>query len=156
MRGLGLLGVALVACSAGSGGGAGVDGGEAGAVAQCVSGALVLDGPSPGVPHGTYATSNVQAGPNVFAATLPAGGSIELDWSGDATSGPVTVTGSVTVATDDASLEEWCIYAPSTVRIAGGVGRVELTVQPAVGGQCDGLSPGSSGQQAVACFDPAS
>jgi hypothetical protein len=156
MRSLGWLGLALVACSAGSSGGAGSGGGaEAGAMVQCVRGALVLDGSSPGVPHGTYATSNVQPAPGGYAASLPAGGSIELAWSGDATSAPVAVTGTVTVATDDAALEQWCIYAPSTVRIAGGVGRLDLNVQLAVGGQCQGPSPGG-GAQAVACFDPAS
>ena len=154
MRGLGLLGVALVACGGSSSGGAGADGGADGAVAQCLSGMLVLGGSSPAVPHGTYAMSNVQGGASAFSATLPAGGDIELSWSGDPTSGPVTVTGTLTLPTEGAGLTQWCIYPPSSLQMTARSGHLQLTMQPSLGNVCSGLS-GATGDAAVACFDRA-
>jgi hypothetical protein len=152
-RPLEFLGVALVACSGSSSGGAGVDGGGDGAVAQCLSGMLVLGGSSPAVPHGTYALSNVQGGTSAFSATLPAGGDIELAWSGDPTSGPVAVTGTLNLPTEGAGLTQWCIYPPSSLQTTGRAGHLQLTMQPSLGSVCSGLS-GATGDAAIACFEP--
>ncbi len=108
-----------------------VDAGADGEGAECVAASLVLSGPAAQAPHGTYGLSNVVTSTSSFSATLPAGGSLAISWSGDATAGPVVVTGRMLIPPDDGGpAAAWCIYAPSTLTLQGHAGRLDLRVLP--------------------------
>ena len=155
MNRLALATISVVACSVSSTGGSPAGGGDAAGIPACQPGMLVLDGASAQVPHGAYAMSNVVITGTDFSATLPAGGSLELSWSGDATAGPVTVTGKMVIPADDErSPSGWCIYAPSTLQVSGKTGALELSMEPPTGNACQG--PAGTIAQATGCIDFAS
>ncbi len=123
--GFGLVSV-VVACSSSSGAGAGAaDAGDAGI--SCMPGTLVMGGPLAQTPHGVYAMSNAALTGSGFSATLPAGGSVQLEWTGDATSGPVSVDGTIVVPMEGTT-QSWCVSKASTVRVSGGVGTLQLRI----------------------------
>jgi hypothetical protein len=156
MRLLALSTIALAACGASSSGGSPAGSRDAQAMPTCQHGMLVLDGASTSVPHGAYAMTNVVITSTDFSATLPAGGSIELSWTGDATAGPVTVMGKMYLASEDAGPPAgWCIYAPSTLQVSGGSGALELSMEPPTVNACDGPG-GMVAQAATGCIDFAS
>jgi hypothetical protein len=132
MRGI-LLAAAgvVVACSGGSRSGSAstADAGDAGVT--CLPGTLALGGPLAQTPHGTYALSSAALTSSGFSASLPAGGSVSLEWSGDATSGPVSVDGTLVIPVEDAT-QTWCVSGASTVQVSGGRGILQL--QLATGG----------------------
>ena len=158
--GFGLAGL-VVACSSSSGGGSGAaDGGDAGIA--CMPGTLAVGGPAAQAPHGVYAMSNTALTASGFSATLPAGGSVQLEWAGDATSGPVSVDGTI-VLPMEGTTQSWCVSNASTVRVAGNVGTLQLrmatgadvVVEP--DGSCVDMADGGvqlpvATVAAVACF----
>lgn len=130
MRGFGLRAPGLVsvvvACSSSSGGGVGAaDAGDAGAA--CMPGAFVMGGPLAQTPHGVYAMSNTALTASGFSATLPAGGSVQLAWTGDATSGPVSVDGTI-ILPMEGTTQSWCVSNASTVRVSGNLGMLQLRI----------------------------
>jgi hypothetical protein len=159
MRVLALSTIALVACSAcsaSSSGGSPAASSDAEAVPTCLHGMLVLDGASNSVPHGAYAMTNVVITSSDFSATLPAGGSLELSWTGDATAGPVTVTGKMYLPSEDEGPPSgWCVYAPSTLQVSGNSGALELSMEPPTVNACDGPA-GMVALAATGCIDFAS
>ena len=155
MRMLALVSMAVAGCSSSSGSGGASGGGDAAAAATCQAGMLVIDGTSAGSPHGAYALSNAQTAGTDFSATLPAGGSVALSWSGDATAGPVAVTGKLFIPADDEGPPAtWCIYAPSTLRISGADGILDMNMLPAANDICEGAGSATA-VTAAACFDSA-
>ncbi len=126
MRGLLLAAIAVAACSSGSNGGsAKADAGDAGVT--CLPGTLALGGPLAQTPHGTYALSNTALTASGFSASLPAGGSVLLEWTGDPTSGPVSVDGTIVVPMEGTT-QSWCVSKSSTVRVSGSRGALELRI----------------------------
>ncbi|HEX8790019.1 MAG TPA: hypothetical protein VF765_03650 [Polyangiaceae bacterium] len=159
--GLGLASSVMLACSSSSGGGAGAaTAGDAGVT--CMPGTLAIGGPLGQTPHGVYALSDTALTASGFSATLPAGGSVQLEWTGDATSGPVQVDGMI-VLPMESTTQSWCVANTSTVRVAGTVGTLRLrvatgsdvTVEP--NGSCVDVADGGgqvpvATDSAVACF----
>jgi hypothetical protein len=95
---------------------------------MCVTASLSLLGPAQ-TPNGTYELRNVSMTSASFSATLPSGGSLELDWNGDPTSGPVAITGQIAIPSEDASTPTiWCVDSPSTLQIQGSEGTLVLTM----------------------------
>jgi hypothetical protein len=149
--GFGLVGV-VVACSSSSGGASGAaDAGNAGVT--CLPGTLALGGPLAQTPHGVYALSNAALTSSGFSAMLPAGGSVQLAWSGDASSGPVAVDGTIVIPAE----------GTSTVSVSGSRGTLQLrlatgtdvAVQP--DGSCvemadSGVTFPVATEAATACF----
>lgn len=89
----------------------------------------MLSGPTARTPHGSFLLSHVTLTSASFSASLPLGGSIQLDWTGDATAGAVPITGQLAVPSEGAGTPTiWCIDTPSTLRIAGVNGSLALTV----------------------------
>jgi hypothetical protein len=114
----------LSGCSSGGSGGSGAsDAGDAGVT--CPAGTLALGGPPGPTPHGIYLLGNASLTSTGFSATLPAGGSVLLEWSGDATSGPVPVDGTLVVPLEGTT-QSWCISSASTLRVSGTHGTLQL------------------------------
>jgi hypothetical protein len=157
MRGVITLAVGVLACgcsSSKSSGSTGPDGGDAGP--SCGPDELVLEGPTAETPHGYYTLSDVSLTNDAFSAVLPGGGEIQLSWSGDATSGPVSVFGQIAVATGPTTMSSWCLASPSTLQIRGTIGTLDLRVL-ASDGACDAVNDaGSDYESIVACFDTSS
>jgi hypothetical protein len=121
--GFGLASV-MVACSSSTGGASGaVDAGDAGVT--CPPGTMALGGSLTQTPHGVYALSNTSLTSSGLSATLPAGGSVLLQWSGDATSGPVSVDGTLVIPLEGMT-QSWCVSRASTVRVSGTRGTLQL------------------------------
>jgi hypothetical protein len=128
MRGLLLAsaGCVIVGCSSSGSAGSGVaDAGDAGVT--CLPGTLTLGGPLAQTPHGVYALSNAALTSSGFSATLPAGGSVQLEWNGDATSRPVSVDGMIFIPAEGTT-QSWCVAGASTVRVTGTRGTLQLQV----------------------------
>lgn len=124
MRGFVLAAVAVAACSSGSSGASAAAGaGDAGVT--CLPGTLALGGPLAQTPHGTYALSNTALTASGFSASLPAGGSVLLEWTGDATSGPVPVDGTLVVPMEGTT-QSWCVSKSSTVSVTRSRGTLQL------------------------------
>jgi hypothetical protein len=124
MRGLLFVCAAVVGCSGGSSGRSGAaDAGDAGVT--CLAGTLTLGGSVAQTPHGVYAVSNTALTSSGFSATLPAGGSVALEWNGDATSGPVSVDGMIVIPVEGTT-QSWCVAGASTVRVSGTRGTLQL------------------------------
>jgi hypothetical protein len=135
MRGFGLrapgFGFAsvMVACASSSGGASGAaDAGDAGVT--CLPGTMALGGSHAETPHGIYALSNTSLTSTGLSATLPAGGSVLLEWNGDATSGPVSVDGTLVLPVEGTP-QSWCVSGASTVLVSGT--RATLQLQLATG-----------------------
>jgi len=134
MRGFGLrapgfgLASIVVACSSSSGGSGAADAGDAGVA--CVAGTLTLGGALAQTPHGVFALSNTSLTSSGFSATLPAGGSVQLEWNGDATSGPVSVDGTLVIPVEGTT-QSWCVSGASRVRLAGMNGTLQLQLATA-------------------------
>lgn len=123
--GFGLASV-VVGCSSSSGGGSAAAGaGDAGVT--CLPGTLAIGGPLSRTPHGVYELSDVALTANGFSASLPAGGSVLLTWTGDATSGPVSVDGTLLLPVEGAT-QSWCVSGSSTVRVNGNSGTLQLRI----------------------------
>jgi len=149
----------IAGCSSGSSGGSGAaDAGEAGVT--CGAGTMALGGPIDQTPHGTYLLGNTSLTSTGFSATLPAGGSVLLEWSGDATSGPVSVDGTLVIPVEGATVS-WCVSSASTVRVSGTHGTLQLqlatgaVVEP--DGTCKQIEDGGSQlpvstEAAAGCF----
>jgi hypothetical protein len=152
-----LAGLLVCACSSGGSGGAGDSGPGFDAGVTCGPGQLVLMGPAPDTPHGYYALANISLTSGSFNAMLPGGGSIELSWNGDATMNTVSVIGQLSIATGPTSMSPWCLASPSTLRIQGSVGTLDLRALPEAGGVCEATNDAGSDYEAiVGCFDIAS
>lgn len=160
MRGLLLAAAAVASCSSSSGGSGAADAGDAGIT--CLPGTLTLGGPAVQTPHGVYALGNAALSASGFSATLPAGGSVLLEWNGDATSGPVPVDGTMVIPVEGAT-QSWCVSIASTVHVSGSRGTLQLriatgsdvVVEP--DGSCvemddAGLQLPATTQPATACF----
>jgi len=67
----------------------------------------------------------------------------------------VTVAGRMYLPSDEEGPPvPWCIYPPSTLRVSGPEGKLDLRILPATSDLCEGaLGPT---EQASACFDLAS
>lgn len=151
----------VVACSSSSGGASGAaDAGDAGVT--CLAGTLALGGPVAQTPHGVYALSSASLTSSGFSAMLPAGGSVQLAWNGDATAGPVAVDGTLVIPTEG-TMQSWCVSNASTVSVSGNGGTLQLRiatgadvlVQP--DGSCAemddaGMDLPVATEQATACF----
>ena len=158
--GLGLVGM-VVACSSSSSGGAGAaSAGDAGMT--CMPGTLAIGGPLGQTPHGVYAMTDTALTASGFSATLPAGGSVQLEWTGDATSGPVQVDGMI-VLPMESTTQSWCVANTSTVRVSGTVGTLQLRIATSAdvavepSGSCVDVADGGgqvpvTTDAAVACF----
>jgi len=115
---------AIAGCSSsGSGGSGAANAGDAGVT--CLAGTMAFGGPIAQTPHGTYALSNTSLTSTGFSATLPAGGNVLLAWSGDATSGPVSVDGTIVIPVEGAT-QSWCVSSASTVSVSGMHGTLQL------------------------------
>jgi len=115
---------AIAGCSSSKSGGSGAaSAGDAGVT--CLAGTMALGGPLARTPHGTYALGNTSLTSTGFSATLPAGGSVLLEWSGDATSGPVSVDGTIVIPVEGAT-QSWCVSSASTVSVSGLRGTLQL------------------------------
>jgi hypothetical protein len=148
----------IAGCGSGSGGSGAADAGDAGVT--CLAGTMALGGPLAQTPHGTYALGNTSLTSTGFSATLPAGGSVLLEWSGDATSGPVSVDGTLVIPVEGAT-QSWCVSSASTVRVSGMLGTLQLqlatgaVVEP--DGTCKQIEDGGaqlpvSTEAAAGCF----
>jgi hypothetical protein len=152
-----LVGLLVCACSSGGTGGAGDSGANFDSGVTCGPGQLALMGPGPDTPHGYYGLANVALTSGAFSAMLPGGGSIELSWTGDATTDTVSVIGQLSIATGPTTMSPWCLASPSSLRIRGSVGTLDLRAIPEVEGVCDATNDaGSDYESIVGCFDVAS
>jgi hypothetical protein len=88
---------------------------------------MALGGPLAQTPHGIYALSNTTLTASGLSATLPAGGSVQLEWSGDATSGPVAVDGTLVIPVEGTT-QSWCVSSASTVRVTGTHGTLQMRI----------------------------
>jgi hypothetical protein len=163
MRGLVLVAAAVFGCSGSSSGGSGAaDAGDAGV--SCLPGTLTLGGPLAQTPHGIYSLGNTSLTSTGFSATLPAGGSVLLEWTGDAKSGPVSVDGTLVIPVEG-MMQSWCVSAASTVSVSGTRGTLQLrlatgsdvVIEP--DGTCmqiddAGLQIPVSTEAATGCFAP--
>jgi hypothetical protein len=129
MRGVLLAAATVVGCSGGGRGGSGAtDAGDAGAA--CVAGTLTLGGALTQTPHGIFLLSNASLTSSGFSAMLPAGGSVQLAWNGDATSGPVSVDGMLVIPAEG-TMQSWCVAGASSVRVSGTSGTLQLQLATA-------------------------
>ncbi len=150
---------AIAGCSSsGSGGSGEANARDAGVT--CLAGTMALGGPLAQTPHGTYALGNTSLTSTGFSATLPAGGSVLLEWNGDATSGPVSVDGTIVIPVEGAT-QSWCVSSTSTVSVSGTHGTLQLqlatgaVVEP--DGTCKQVGDGGSQltvstEAAAGCF----
>lgn len=125
-------------------------------------GTMALGGPLTQTPHGVYELSNAQLTSSGFSAMLPAGGSVQLSWSGDPASGPVAVDGTLFLPAEGTT-QSWCVSNASTVSVSGGRGTLQLhlatgpdvMIQP--DGSCEemddaGVAVPVTTEVATACF----
>ena len=124
-----IVSCSIISCSGGGSAGSGAaDAGDAGVT--CKPGTLTLGGALEHTPHGIYALSNGTLTSSGFSASLPAGGSVQLEWTGDATSGPVSVDGTIVLPVPGTT-QTWCVSGASRVRVSGKDGTLQLQLATA-------------------------
>lgn len=147
----------VCACAMGDGPAASVDAGSSVTPSECVRGALVLSGGNGGTPHGTFLlSSTTYSSSSSYSASLPAGGSIQFDWSGDPTSGSVAVTGQLVIpGTNEAPPATWCVDMPASLHVTGGFGHLVLTIAERGNAPCSpvGQGAGTNTHMATGCVD---